>query len=392
MADSGSEAATKRRKLKKRPFKPDVGVIDEPVFSRASVLDNGLIGEKPPSQNGLTRGNGFRPPKEAENNLYALNTLQLARERPLEALNVLQPLLYLQDRLPETVGDQISILTPGPVNVFGGSEANFERRQLRLYGTDLEFWNSIKGAQYVFWPIQAEKGHFVTAIFHSLRGDEADPNFDETTKHLGRRERRVRAREYSRVEAWSVVDPVRSDQARARVTRVRDRIQRIFASEGSITFAPGSYKDSGIRCFALVKQMMQRITDFFCREEGYQEGSYWDPDTSGWLNVDQVRYEMMGVCAINCIIDMDWKARLSVELIGDITTTPPVKKFDAKKLGPDDSRLKPYVPKSDNDDKVESASGPQGGPHDDSSSSSGSSSPSTQYTDSDIDEADDHIY
>ncbi|KAI3320159.1 hypothetical protein HD806DRAFT_525090 [Xylariaceae sp. AK1471] len=358
-----------RKPFKTRPFQASFGTVDAPVFGRGTILDNGLIGEKPPSRTLLEKSDSVPDPAETENDLYALNSLQMQRTWPLEQLSVQIPLEYLRDNLPPGLRNKIGIAMCASTYVFNCTEENVSRRIKKMYHKWQGFWDIFRNSEYVFWPIQAEKGYFVTAVFHLAKGVIDDPDFDPDEDPYTDIPQ-VENPRYNIVEGWSVVDAAQGNEiARHRVIRVKDRIQRILQAEG-IIFNPDSYKgdntsteaqwgfpwvpppangdeawSSGIRSFALVRQLIQRVLDFYCQEQGYQDSFFEDP-TCGWLNVDQVRHEMMGICAMNVIEDMNWNARLSVEVIQHITTVEGIKPFSTALLAPDNSAKRAYVPGS----------------------------------------------
>ncbi|KAI0456445.1 hypothetical protein F5B21DRAFT_467793 [Xylaria acuta] len=357
-----------RPPFKKRRSEPKSGEIDKVEFGRACILVNGIIEEKPRSRIPLETSAIVPDPAEAENDLYALNMLQLHRGRPLEQLTVQIPMEYLHDHLPPDVRSKIGIPICGSPYIFNCPEGDFFRRIRKYYRRWQDFWDTFRTSEYVFWPIEAEKGYFVTAIFHMQKGLMDDPNFDPD-EDPNADIPQVQNPLFNIVHGWSVVDAQRGATAEIRVTRVKERIRCIFAAEG-ITFGPLSYKDqqvegderrsmpwvpppsagedwsSGIRSFALVRQMIQRILDFYCTEIGYEEWFFVEP-TCGWLNVDQVRHEMMGICAMNVLDDMDWNARLAVEGIEHIVLVKGVDEFRAALLAPDDTEKHAYVPTSD---------------------------------------------
>ncbi|KAI0101491.1 hypothetical protein GGR51DRAFT_574898 [Nemania sp. FL0031] len=359
-----------RRPFRTRPFKPRVGKPDVPVFSRGTILDNGLIGEKPPSRASLEASRFVPDPEETENDLYALNSLQLRRGWPLEQLSVQIPIEYLRDNLPPGARDLVGIAICGTPYVFNCTEENLARRTYKMYNRWQAFWDIFRTSEYVIWPIEAERGYFVTAIFHMEKGLMDDPDFD-TDENVDTDVPQVQNPRFGIVGAWSVVDAQRGVVAQERVTRVRDRIRRALEIQ-RIVFNPQSYQEhtaengeqwslpwvpppnaddgwsSGIRSFALVRQLIQRILDSYCRGQGFNDAFFVQP-TCGWLNVDQVRHEMMGICAINVMEDMEWNARLAVECLPRITTIEGIPSFKASALAPVDTDKRAYVPESDVD-------------------------------------------
>ncbi|KAI0188282.1 hypothetical protein EV127DRAFT_471283 [Xylaria flabelliformis] len=357
-----------RAKFRKTRRAPDQGEVDNVQFGRGSILVNGMIEPKPPNKTRLEKSNAVPNPSVAENDLYALNSLQLHRGRPLEQLTVQIPIDYLRDSLPPGAKNNIGIPFCATPYIFNCPDEDADRRIRKYYRKWKEFWDNFRTSEYVFWPIEAEDGYFVTAIFRMQKGQVDDPNFDPDADPNAEIPQ-VQSPLFNIVDGWSVVDAQRGDPARRRVDRVKDRIERIFAAEG-ITIDPLSYKDqqvgederrslpwvpppsddddwsSGIRSFALVRQLIQRVLDFYCSETGYQD-SFFDAPTCGWLNVDQVRHEMMSICAVNALEDMDWNARLAVECIENIHVEGVIGPYRADVLEPDDTDKHAYVPASD---------------------------------------------
>ncbi|KAI1426660.1 hypothetical protein F5Y12DRAFT_741950 [Xylaria sp. FL1777] len=357
-----------RKPFRARPYQPNVGNPDVPVFSRGTILDNGLIGEKPPTRKSFETSIHVPDPAETENDLYALNSLQLRRGWPLEPLSVQIPIEYLHDNLPPGARKLVGIAMCGSTYVFNCREEDEDRRIRKMYRRWPGFWNIFRTSEYVFWPIEAEKGYFVTAIFHMEKGMMDDPDFDSDDDPDADIPQ-VPNPEFGIVGAWSVVDGQRGADGINRLLRVRRRIRRIFACEG-IKFnaesfmeyrgddgerwnepwvprpSPGEDWSSGIRSFALVRQLIQRVLDLYCHQMEYDDDFFHEP-TCGWINVDQVRYEMMGICAINVIEDMDWNARLAVECIQRITTVEGYPSFQARFLAPYDNDKEAYIPESD---------------------------------------------
>ena len=307
-------------------------------------------------------------PEEAENDLYALNSLQLQRGWPLEPLSVQIPMEYLRDNLPPDAQKLLGIAICGSTYIFNCAEKNVDRRIGKMYRRWPEFWDTFRTSEYVFWPIETEKGYFVTAIFHMEKGLMDDPDFN-LDYEISDDPPQVLNPNYTIVGGWSVVDPQRGVEGPNRRERVKDRIERIFAAEG-IVFGPDSFMQhvgnngerwsqpwvpppnpdedwsSGIRSFALVRQLIQRVLDTYCSQGRYEDDFFRKP-TCGWINVDQVRYEMMGICAIHVIEDMGWNGRLAVECIQHITTVEGIPSFRAGLLAPYDNDKEAYIPESD---------------------------------------------
>ncbi|KAI0508698.1 hypothetical protein F5B22DRAFT_658990 [Xylaria bambusicola] len=348
---------------RRRPFRarqPDAGTPADPIFGRATILDNGLIGEKPRSKTQLERSRHVPNPKDAELSIYTLNTLQLRRDQPLEALNVQQPIEYLRDNLPEDAKKLVGIARCGDYEIFDCEHHQLAERISQEYYLKPEFWETFRRSEYVFWPIEAERGYFVTAIFHmSNDGDGLDRGWDRSISYN------------MTIDAWSIVDGQRGEDAQIRLNHVKKCIEDILELQGfgygDDAFmmqneggehwnepwvpppTPGEeHWASGIRAFALVRQLMQRVLDTYCSKGEYSEDFFRKP-TCGWLNVDQVRYEMMGICAMNTIMDMDWNARIAIECIERIDTVEGLEPFRTELLAADDDGKAAYIPEYEPD-------------------------------------------
>ncbi|KAI0413290.1 hypothetical protein F5X98DRAFT_378873 [Xylaria grammica] len=343
-----------------RPL-PFLGQPERPVLSRATILDNGLIGKKNQNKRSLEGAREVPDPRATEDNLYALNTLQLRRGWPLEELSVQIPMEYLCDKLPPACQKMVGIARVGPLYVFNCDERDLERRIGKMFGTWREFWNVFRKTEFIFWPIEADKGYFVTAIFHMEKAMIDDPDFDPDADPDAAIPQ-VESRDFAIVGTWSVVDGQRGDAGQKRLRRVRERVELILAAHG-IRFGEGSFMvhrgangeewnepwvpphdddeawSTGIRSFAIVRQMIQRVLDLYCYQGEYDDGLFREP-CCGWINVDQVRYEMMGICAVNVMEDMKWNARLAVECIQEITCVEGLPPFKANLLAPYDNDKK----------------------------------------------------
>lgn len=358
--------SSRRRPFSRRPYEAAVGTTDHPVFSRGTILDNGMIREKPASKTSLERSEAVPDPSSANHDLYALNALQMQRDWPLEALSLMIPLESLPDNAPPDVMRRVGIATAGPTSIFNCVEddVDVDLRIRTLYSRWKRFWSIFRRSEYVFWPIETEEGYFVTAIFHLVKGLVEDPNVDPADSSVD--VPRIPSQRYNVVDRWTIVDPAQGD----RVIRVKDRVMRILQAEGfeiEMLSYSGNQTDSGdqwsspwvpplrdadeawssgIRSFALVRQLLQRIVDFYCQGLGFQYSFFQDP-TCGWLNVDQVRHEMMGICAIAALEDMNWNARLAIEVIENINTVDGIEAFSTMLLEPPPSTARRcYVPRS----------------------------------------------
>jgi len=337
--------------------KPVGGTAEVPIYTRATILDNGLIGAKPANKTGIERNADIPDPTSTADDLYALNCLQLFREMPLEPMSVQIPMENVIDNLPKPLHLRVRIAPAGGTDVFGADVEGIDTVIKQTYENYDRLWNMFAACEYIFWPIEVATGHFVTAIFH--------------------------LRQSNVVESWSVVEPQRGEKGLKTVARVASVIQKMFAMKNIVvetdSYRDDSHKDpeegfrpwslpwvppadygeddsqvwhSGIRSFALVRQLIWRVLDKYCKKEEHDE-SFWTEPTCGWLNIDQVRHDMMGICAVNTIYNMKWYARLAVECIERISTVEGVETFEASALAPVEEGKFTYLPGADEDTTIE---------------------------------------
>ncbi|KAI0482964.1 hypothetical protein GGR56DRAFT_686131 [Xylariaceae sp. FL0804] len=373
-----------RQPWKPRPFRPLHGSVQNVVFGRGTVLDNGLIGPKPASRVSLEADEGVPDPNAAQDALYAANCLQLDRRQPVEALSLHIALECVHDGLPRAARAVCGLAMTAPTQIFsrGVSRQSFRRRANRMYHRYERFWRVFANAKWIFWPIEAEAGHFVTVIFVM---DDLEPNDNDRTQPR---------QPYTRVKAWSIVDPCRTANGRRRLRELRHRVTWVLERRGyplerdtfhewtdrgtrhkwGSPWVPPQIPDDdrrdtwsgGIRCFALVRQLWLRAASELCRQPAPPARAPPDeravnariPDgarvlfggaaaVAGHLNVDRARLDMAALCALRACADLGWRARLAVECVGPRLDGVAGRRgggVDAAALAPDDDDWAPYEP------------------------------------------------
>ncbi|EMR67831.1 hypothetical protein MGN70_008776 [Eutypa lata] len=373
-------AAPRKRPRLGMPYTGDFWKGDNLEWTRAHVLDNGLIRPKATSRAKLDKA--LPDPNDAADHLYGLNTLQQREDSPANDPILLGSLQAMTSYLPTEVFDQIYIgEQPGESTDFSVlvQDAAFARQLATNWPLDHAMYRNIKFGPFFFWPINtgkegssSSKDHYVTVIMWLRQNPDA---VAEREKHLAERRRASSAElqapvPYDEVLQWSIVDPKRGNFDAAgnqtdgreanrhigRVQCVRRRVRAIlergglkwdFATEfmqstGAPTFAlpwvPPQRDDwsSGMRSFALIKKQCDVVLEAHCAEVPVDDAYFWER-ASGWLNPHQVRHEMMGLLALKCIAKMSWKARIAIEPIVDLDGVMQKDKFPAKKLKPSET-------------------------------------------------------
>ena len=76
---------------------------------------------------------------------------------------------------------------------------------------------------------------------------------------------------------------------------------------------PNNECSSGERCFATVKELLERITQWHLQEHQRPEEVF--RPLRPWINPYQYRVEMAGICAWVLMATLDFEARIAVEII-----------------------------------------------------------------------------
>lgn len=375
--------AAHRRKRPSLVYTGEFWNGDHLEWARVRALDNGMIRPKP--SGGAQLAKLLPDPNVAADNLYALNTAQLREDMPANDSIVMYSLQAMMTYLPDEVYDQIYTgEQPGEETDFGDlvtDEAFASNLPGRWSESDRMFRN-MKLCQYLFWPINTGQNHYVTLIMvlgKDPAAVKARQDYMKIPAHVHSEVLNTPV-PYDQVLQWSVVDPKRGeldskgkqlnqrerDRHDQRVHRVRRRVRRILTQGGfnmsaavysqstgspahTLPWVPpqlaGDDWSSGMRAFALIRKQCDMIVDFHCAEVPFDEAYFWER-SPGWLNPHQVRHEMMGLLAVNCVRDMRWKARLAIEPVVNIDGIYEMDRFPAPNLEP---KEKPpaYYPQND---------------------------------------------
>ncbi|KAI0104759.1 hypothetical protein GGR51DRAFT_218712 [Nemania sp. FL0031] len=296
-----------------RPAKSAVrGRTDTPKYSRTSVLCNGQIVWKVGSDRDMDinlndeEKADLRAVKDVKDDLNALNGLQLYRSRPLTPIEIKQPLRHVHMCLPNNVkartytGDLYGSIG----HVFSCSDEDFNARRQNIFGVAVQdilyhdFFRRLRRTEYLLWDVEAEKGRWVAVIAHLYSGNSSE----EESPNVSGRPPTSPAVDRNRIDEWCIVSAERSPAATARVERVRQRLPKVLREGGFsidrdseidpaiwVPMDPTSWA-SGLFIFAVIKTLLHRITEFYCKQQTHQR-SFWDP-IPGWLNIDEVRAEM----------------------------------------------------------------------------------------------------
>ncbi|KAK7937215.1 uncharacterized protein PG986_014083 [Apiospora aurea] len=338
-----------------------------------------------------------------EDELYALNLLQLTRDYPLSPYCLKYPLDFLLESLPDEVrGRVVVLLEPSTYaemegKLFGEDEGAFRealedlemqpprqrtpkrQRKVRFLDGDGDddteeendddedgerdeeeeekeeeeeeeeeyeqypaFFHDIRDhGEYVFWPVDTGGHQWFLCVLHLKRSPETW----------------FRGAVYDQVTDFAVVDPEWSSdsdgssgvsaESKERVQRVTERLVKIF-EVGGIEIVPAKMRreiwvapstvlppavpppaaaapglsgvniqqppssphwESGVRCFHLVRELLQRATAYACPGAAEYEDERFFEAGSGWVDVDAVRHEMVGMALQQCNAALGYACR-----------------------------------------------------------------------------------
>ncbi|KAH8197619.1 hypothetical protein TruAng_008203 [Truncatella angustata] len=243
---------------------------------------------------------------EVSDALYALNDLQLERAEPIHPLSLTHALQSVLRSVPESVQSRISIPNATLTDKLFGETSTDEFETVVAKNLRSEFWQKVRQKEYLFWPVYTGPIHWATIVMR-LENSGKSAEFDVVTN-------------------YAVVDAERDSDINRVLSRVRDLFNR-----AGITFKPdterhiwvppqvtGSTWESGLRSFQLIRQLIYRVTDDFCSGSSFSDARFFDTPTNGWLNVDFVRHEMIGLALERCNDILGYSCRYALEPIQNI--------------------------------------------------------------------------
>lgn len=195
--------------------------------------------------------------------------------------------------------------------------------------------------EYVFWPVDAGGHQWLLCVLH-LKCSWSHGPYEQVTDFA------VVDPEWSSSDGSGSADSV-SVQSRERVSRVMERLVKVFKAGGieintrntqqHIWCAPSSVLppaaaaqapqvngdggdganepqwsssprwESGVRCFQLVRELLGRATGYACPGmPGYDDERFFKP-AAGWVDVDAVRHEMVGMALQRCNAALGYACR-----------------------------------------------------------------------------------
>ncbi|KAI0545579.1 hypothetical protein F4679DRAFT_457944 [Xylaria curta] len=164
----------------------------------------------------------------------------------------------------------------------------------------------LKRTEYSIFPLCVNNNHWVLVVLHKSQVPSAN---DPST------------REWSKIVQATVIDPQRSTVT---VDFVHSTMRSWFTHAAGFTFAPDYVKNvwvplqrdnnsCGPRAYWNAKQILDRLLELHENGLNY-DASLWS-EFSGWFNEGFVREEMRGRCAAAAVQEMEYGARVAVEVV-----------------------------------------------------------------------------
>ncbi|KAI3322774.1 hypothetical protein HD806DRAFT_523078 [Xylariaceae sp. AK1471] len=269
--------------------------------------------------------------------MNGLASLQLAHDAPINICAMDTAVEHIWKCMPGEARRYLYMPPPNGPALWGASDKSYkdmlEKMDQKVYHiiknektneSQYRCYLDLKKRPWVIWPIWVEDkwgSDWVTLIWHSRYTDEAGDRFDELV-------------------SYAIIDPRREPEADAsgkhqpingRLERIRTRLFELWdragfnrnnAQQMNVLCSPMPLNEttSGERCFAVVKDLINQIIDW------YISGMEFNHSTTitsmrQWVNPFQQRIEMTGINAWILMSTFDYNARIAVEAIQPNTQT-----------------------------------------------------------------------
>ncbi|KAI0173016.1 hypothetical protein GGR52DRAFT_547048 [Hypoxylon sp. FL1284] len=207
--------------------------------------------------------------------------------------------------LPSDVRDTIHVAKTDLEGLFDDSPTTtYDAAVGKRYG---RLFRQFARTKYSLWPINVNGLHWELVFMQ-----KSAPKSSSAVNRPG---------EYSRIARMAVIDSWRGWGREERSKMVDDKLHAIFAAY-DFEFSNNHERDiwvpaqedvwsCGPRVFWGAKELMSRIAS------GDTNDDLW-ADLDGWANPEASRWEMVGLNGYQAIKDMDYRARVSVELVSEV--------------------------------------------------------------------------
>ncbi|XXH02136.1 hypothetical protein Hte_008504 [Hypoxylon texense] len=231
-----------------------------------------------------------------------LRALQDGHEEWVNGSAIDVALQVLHEHLPAAVRDKIHVQSTDIANLFVSDTTTFNSAMAGGYD---RVFRQFSRREYSLWPINVFGNHWELVIMRKEGVANIKQGFGQ----------------YRRIIQMAVIDTWQTKRTERR-RLVDGRLTAIFTSRG-YQFAPECKRivsvpvqndgwSCGLRVFWEAKELMDRIVLL----DTYDE-SLWDA-IDRYFNAHTVRWEMVGLNASRAVREMDYKARVAIELVNEV--------------------------------------------------------------------------
>ncbi|KAK5631684.1 hypothetical protein RRF57_007398 [Xylaria bambusicola] len=290
--------------------------------------------------------------------LNALQVLQLQRHQYLswEALAI--PLQYLHNSLPYMVQRDVNVLPPVQNDIWSYAvHGKYPSVRDDMDAFVEKYKKALTSRPYQFWPIDislphgVEPPHWILIVLHLARdkGEDVDPNTPDYELKGP----------LNLVESYAVINPDHGNYARDMEDDVAAFLETLLPRFDVQVYPPGvrqnpwvppryvtlsmllnkqlltkyqvllvnapqltptdskEYWSSGLRVFEMARIWFERITELYCQSPHRHNPEKFWASHPGWINLDAVRSNMIGMAATLVNTAMNSTTRIAIEPILD---------------------------------------------------------------------------
>ncbi|KAI1122079.1 hypothetical protein F5Y10DRAFT_287564 [Nemania abortiva] len=276
----------------------------------------------------------FRFSERVQRCLDALQVLQFKRNQYLLGETLAVPLQFLHDSLPYMVQRDVNILQPIHEDIW---TTPFEEDEDGRGGPEVEEfvlknWPMLSGRRYQFWPVDINRegrdgnlphwGLIVLQLKH-VPNPQDDPRelWEENDEFVG---------PFNYLSSYAVITPDHGSKARALENDIANMLLKVLPLMGvgvgpeSTLNAPQitpkgnrEHWSSGLRVFEMIRIWLERISELYCyNPHGHDPIRFWAA-LPGWINVDAIRSNMIGLSAEMVNRSMNNTTRIAIEPMMD---------------------------------------------------------------------------
>ncbi|OTB05153.1 hypothetical protein M426DRAFT_10995 [Hypoxylon sp. CI-4A] len=315
--------------------------------------------------NGVNTGlpESWRENPELRHSVDALNTVQLSRRQYITPYALSRSLNFLIPYMPPIVDEDVNIMEiDTKYGIFSIVDAEFDtwldshlpQRPVGSWDAIPAPFTSLYDKPYVLWAIDTKyEGvhHWVTCVLRLEPEGFPNPNYKEDDPDNFPLEIPDPSARYTRINAIDVVNPDYTHGIHVggrvfnRVLRILNRLNIVpgpdfdgkrtplwvtpmnpiqsqarkgVPKSSQILLDKPPRRDnwsSGLRCFDIVRQLVNRLTDMYSvNPRYYDKEAFWAP-LRGYFHPELVRCELSGYLAHSIIDQLNFNARIAVEPI-----------------------------------------------------------------------------